>query len=237
MDRALHENREIFVNKQLLAIGAAVLLAVLGFAALFAYAKGADDRAFEGTERTTVLRVTQEVATKTPASELSASVEVVELPKAAVVPGAVTDLSEVEGLVTRGVLVPGDQLTAAKFAQTDDVKGDTAVPKGMQELSFLVEGQRIVGGSLVPGDTIGVLASYSGSTAMAVDGVLVLKVDAGVGDGQTAAGATVTVAVKTADATRIVNAMEFGKVWVTKQNDGTDTGGGGVITADEVLDR
>lgn len=237
MDRALHENREIFVNKQLLAIGAAVLLAVLGFAALFAYAKGADDRAFEGTERTTVLRVTQEVATKTPASELSASVEVVELPKAAVVPGAVTDLSEVEGLVTRGVLVPGDQLTAAKFAQTDDVKGDTAVPKGMQELSFLVEGQRIVGGALVPGDTIGVLASYSGSTAVAVDGVLVLKVDAGVGDGQTAAGATVTVAVKTADATKIVNAMEFGKLWVTKQNDGTDTGGGGAITADEVLDR
>lgn len=237
MDRALHENREIFVNKQLLAIGAAVLLAVLGFAALFAYAKGAEDRAFEGTERTTVLRVTQEVATKTPASELRAAVEAVELPKAAVVPGAVTDLSEVEGLVTRGVLVPGDQLTAAKFAQTDDVKGDTAVPKGMQELSFLVEGQRIVGGALVPGDTIGVLASYSGSTAVAVDKVLVLRVDAGVGDGQTAAGATVTVAVKTADATKIVNAMEFGKLWVTKQNDGTDTSGGGSISADEVLDR
>lgn len=237
MDRALHENREIFVNKQLLAIGAAVLLAVLGFAALFAYAKGADDRAFEGTERTTVLRVTQEVATKTPASELGAAVEAVELPKAAVVPGAVTDLSEVEGLVTRGVLVPGDQLTAAKFAQADDVKGDAAVPKGMQELSFLVEGQRIVGGALVPGDTIGVLASYSGSTAVAVDKVLVLKVDAGVGDGQSAAGATVTVAVKTADATKIVNAMEFGKVWVTKQNDDTDTGGGGVISSEEVLDR
>lgn len=237
MDRAFHENREIFVNKQLLAIGAAVLLAVLGFAALFAYAKGADDRAFEGTERTTVLRVTQEVATKTPASELSAAVEAVELPKAAVVPGAVTDLSEVEGLVTRGVLVPGDQLTAAKFAQTDDVKGDTAVPQGMQELSILLEGQRIIGGALVPGDTVGVLASYSGSTAMAVDGVLVLKVDAGVGDGQSTAGATVTMAVKTADATKIVNAMEFGKVWVTKQNEGTDTGGGGVITSDEVLDR
>lgn len=237
MDRALHENREIFVNKQLLAIGAAVLLAVLGFAALFAYAKGADDRAFEGTERTTVLRVTQEVATKTPASELSASVEAVELPKAAVVPGAVTDLSEVEGLVTRGVLVPGDQLTAAKFAQTDDVKGDTAVPKGMQELSFTLEGQRIVGGALVPGDTIGVVASYSGSTAVAVDGVLVLKVDASLGDGQSAAGGMLTVAVRTADATKIINGMEFGKLWLTKQNEDTDTDGGDVITSDEVLGR
>lgn len=225
------------MNKQLLAIGAAVLLAVLGFAALFAYAKGADDRAFEGTERTTVLQVTQEVATKTPASELSASVEAVELPKAAVVPGAVTDLSEVDGLVTRGVLVPGDQLTTAKFAQADDVKGDTAVPRGMQELSFALEGQRIVGGALVPGDTIGVVASYSGSTAMAVDGVLVLKVDAAVSDGQSAAGGMLTVAVKAADATKIVNAMEFGKVWVTKQNEDTDTDGGDVVTSEEVLGR
>ncbi|MGQ2912360.1 Flp pilus assembly protein CpaB [Aeromicrobium sp.] len=234
MDRALHENREIFVNKQLLAIGAAVLLAVLGFAALFAYAKGADDRAFEGTERTTVLRVKQEVATKTPSSELSASVEAVELPKAAVVPGAVTDLSELEGLVTRGVLVPGDQLTPAKFAQADDVKGDTAVPKGMQELSFLLEGQRIVGGALAPGDTIGVMASYAGRTANPINGVLVLKVDAGVGDGQTAAGATLTVAVKTLDAEKIVHAMEFGKVWLTKQNEDTDTGGGRTITDEDV---
>jgi pilus assembly protein CpaB len=222
------------VNKQLLAVGAAVLLAVLGFAALFAYAKGADDRAFEGTERTTVLRVTQEVATKTPASELAQSVESVDLPKAAVVPGAVTDLSELDGLVTRGVLVPGDQLTTAKFAQVDDVKGDTAVPKGMQELSVLLEGQRIVGGALAPGDKVGVLGSFEGRTNMSIDGVLVLKVDAGVGDGESAAGATVTVAVKTRDATKIVNAMEFGKVWLTKQPDGTDTRGGGTITAEEV---
>jgi pilus assembly protein CpaB len=225
----------MIVNKQRLAVGAAVLLAVLGIAALFAYAKGADDRAFEGTERTTVLRVTQEVATKTPASELSASVESVELPRAAVVPGAVTDLSEVEGLVTRGVLVPGDQLTTAKFAQADDVKGDTAVPKGMQELSFMLEGQRIVGGALAPGDTVGVMASYDGRTRDAVNGVLVLKVEAGLGDGQSAAGSTVTVAVRTLDAEKIVNAMEFGKVWLTKQNPDTDTDGGRVVDAEEVL--
>lgn len=223
------------MNKQRLAVGAAVLLAVLGFAALFAYAKGADDRAFEGTERTTVLRVTQEVATKTPASELSASVESVELPKAAVVPGAVTDLSEVEGLVTRGVLVPGDQLTTAKFAEADDVKGDTTVPKGMQELSFMLEGQRIVGGALAPGDVVGVMASYDGRTRDAVNGVLVLKVEAGLGDGQSAAGSTVTVAVRTLDAEKIVNAMEFGKVWLTKQNTDTDTDGGRVVDAEEVL--
>lgn len=225
------------MNKQRLAIGAAVLLAVLGFAALYAYAQGADDRAFEGTERTTVLRVTQEVPAKTPASELGASLEAVELPKAAVVPGAVTDLAELEGLVTRGVLVPGDQLTAAKFDEVDAVQGDTGVPKGMQELSILLEGQRLVAGALAPGDVVGVAASYTGTTAMAVDKVQVVKVDAGLGDGESAAGATVTVAVSTADAVKIVNAMEFGKVWLTKQNDDTDTDGGDAITSEEVLAR
>ncbi|WP_370187337.1 Flp pilus assembly protein CpaB [Aeromicrobium sp.] len=217
------------MNKQRLAIGAAVLLAVLGFAALVVYAQGADDRAFEGTERTTVLRVTQEVATKTPASELAKSVETVDLPKAAVVPGALTDLSDVEGEVTQGVLVPGDQLTAAKFASPDDVKGDTAVPKGMQELAIQLEGQRIVGGALAPGDLVGVMASYEGRTATAVNRVRVLAVSAGVGDAQVASGATVTVAVRTVDAEKIVNAMEFGKVWLTKQSADTDTGGGRTV--------
>jgi pilus assembly protein CpaB len=105
----------------------------------------------------------------------------------------------------------------------------------MQELSFMLEGQRIVGGALAPGDVVGVMASFDGRTSDAVNDVLVLKVDAGVGDGQSAAGATVTVAVRTLDAEKIVNAMEFGKVWLTKQNDDTDTRGGTVVDAEEVL--
>lgn len=211
------------MNKQLLAVLGAVVLALAGFGALYVYAQGADERAFEGTERVSVLRVTQEVPTKTPSSELGGSVEVVELPKAAVVPDAITDLADVEGQVTRGVLVPGDQLTAAKFAAADDVQGDTAVPKGMQEVSIALEGQRIVGGALAPGDKVGVMASYDGRTANPVNDVLVLQVNAGVGGGESAAGATVSVALRTADVQKLVNAMEFGTVWLTKQNDDTET--------------
>lgn len=222
------------MNKQRLVIGAAVLLAVLGFAALVVYAKGADDRAFEGTERTTVLRVTQEVATSTPASEVAQSVESVELPKAAVVPGALTDLADVEGEVTQGVLVPGDQLTAAKFAAADDVKGDTALPKGFQELAIQLEGQRVVGGALAAGDVVGVMTSYEGRTSNPANGVRVLKVAGGVGDTDVASGAVVTVAVKTLDAEKIVNAMEFGKVWLTRQDADTDTGGGRTVDSQVV---
>ena len=227
------------MNKQLLAIVGAVALALLGFLALISYARGADDRAFEGTELVTVLRVTAEVPVKTPASELGDSVETVDLPKAAVVEGAIDDLSEIDGLVTRGVLVPGDQLTAAKFDDTNKVKADTNLPKGMQELTVPLENPRIVGGTLVPGDKVGVMTSYTDGqdsvTANPINDLLVIRVNGGVGAAEgEAVSVMVTFAIKTLDAEKVVHAMEFGKVWLTKQNDDTDTGGGRTITKEDV---
>ncbi|WP_375000412.1 Flp pilus assembly protein CpaB [Aeromicrobium sp. CTD01-1L150] len=225
------------MNSRVLAIIGAVVLALLGALALFVYVQGAQDRAFEGTERVPVLQVTAEVAAKTPASELSGSVESVELPRAAVVDGAVTDLSEVDGLVTRGVLVPGDQLTTAKFAQADEVEGDAALPEGMQELAVPLSGARIVGGALAPGDEVGVFTSYPDSkvTSNPINNLLVLGVNTGlVAAEEGADGTQVTFAVETLDAERIVHAMEFGTVWLTKQNDETDTSGGRTITSKDV---
>lgn len=222
------------MNKQVLAVVGAVVLAALGFTALFVYAKGADDRALEGTELVSVLQVTQEVAAKTPAADLADSVATVQLPRAAVVADAVTDLSELDGLVTRGVLVPGDQLAATKFASEDDAEGDTSLPKGMQELSFQLEGQRVVGGALTPGDMVGVFASYPNVTANPINEVRVLRVAGGIADGAPEAAATVTVAVRTLDAEKIIHAMEFGKVWLTRQNADTDTDGGRTIEQKDV---
>ena len=89
------------MNKQLLAVIGALVLAGLGFAAVYAYAQGAESRAFEGTELVPVLRATTEVPTKTAAATLAESVETVELPRAAVVEGAITDLaSEIEDLLS-----------------------------------------------------------------------------------------------------------------------------------------
>lgn len=222
------------MNKQVAAVAGAVVLAVLGFWALWSYAQGADERAFEGTERVTVLRVTTQVETKTPAAELAEAVESVDLPKAAVVPDAISDLADVEGLVTRGVLVPGDQLSGAKFGPADDVEGESAVPEGLQELSFALEGQRIIGGSLLPGDRVGVYASYPRRTANPLNEVLVLRVDGGIGEGEASAGATVTVAVDSAGAKTIVHALEFGSVWLSKQNEATDVEPGATITEEDV---
>ncbi|KQY60273.1 hypothetical protein ASD11_12480 [Aeromicrobium sp. Root495] len=229
------------MNKQVLAIVGAAVLALLGFAAVVIYAKGADDRALEGTETVTVLRVTQEVPMKTPVEELGASVESAKVPKAAVVDGALTSLDSVAGQVTSTTLVPGDQITSLKFAESGKVKGDLTVPKGMQTLTIPLTSERWLGGTLKPGDKVGVMASYGsgngGVTGNPIKSLLVIKVaanevvDGGGGDNATS---QLTVAAKTLDAEKIVHALEFGKVWLTLQNADSDTDGGKTITQKDV---
>jgi pilus assembly protein CpaB len=222
------------VKKQLIAIGVAALLAILGVVALVKYASDADDRAFEGTELVAVVRATAAVPARTSLSDLSSSVETVKVPRAALVPGAITSLDDVSGQVTSVDLVAGDQLSTAKFAEDDQVKGAVDLPKGMQELTIPVSGARLVGGAVKVGDRVGVFSSYDGSTANPINGLLILKIDNGVAGAEDAGGTLITVAVRTLDAEKLVHTMEFGKIWLTKQNDDTDTKGGKTITSRDV---
>lgn len=222
------------MKKQYLIIGAAALLAILGIIALVAYANNADDRAFEGTELVTVVRATAEVPARTAVADLSDKVETTKVPKAALVPGALTSLDEVAGKVTSVALVPGDQLSTAKFGDPADVKADVTVPAGMQELTIPVDGARLVGGVIKTGDRVGVFSSYDGQTSNPINGLLILKVDNGVAGSDDATGTLVTVAVSTLDAEKLVHTLEFGKVWLTLQNDKTDTDGGKTITSKDV---
>lgn len=219
------------MKKQLIAVGVAAVLAVLGVVVLVKYANDADERAFEGTELVSVLRATADVPAGTSAGDLSSSVETVDVPRAAVVPGALTTLSDVDGLVTGVVLVPGDQLSTAKF--TEVVSGAVVVPDGKQELTIPVAGARFVGGVLAAGDTAGVFSSYDGVTANPINDLLILRVDGAVEGAQDAA-TLVTVAVDTLDAEKLIHTMEFGQIWLTKQTDATDTDGGRTLTQKDV---
>lgn len=222
------------MKKQIIIIGTAALLAVLGIVALVAYANNADDRAFEGTEMVKVVRATADVPAQTTAADLADKVEVAEVPRAALVPGALTSLDDIGDMVTSVALVPGDQLSTAKLAAPEDVKGGTTVPQGMQELTLPVAGARLAGGAVKAGDRVGVISSYSGVTSNPINGLLVLRVDTGVAGAEDTAGPLVTVAVNTLDAEKLVHTLEFGTIWLTLQNDDTDTGGGKTITQKDV---
>lgn len=222
------------MNKKVAAIVAAGVLALLGVVALVSYANNADNRALENVDLVEVLRVNEQIDPLASAADVQAKVAVVKIPKLAAVPGALTNLDAVAGQVTASVLVPGDQLTAAKFAKPDEAVGDIKLPKGMQELTIPLNGARIVGGALIAGDRVGVFVSYNGKTANPINQLLLLRVQGVLAEDGTAGEPMLTFAVPTFKAEQLVHAMEFGKVWLSKQNDDTDTKGGKTITDADV---
>lgn len=89
---------------------------------------------------------------------------------------------------------------------------------------------------LEAGDIVGVLTSFtvtgrngqpSNRTRLALSKVRVIDLDSGVtagaGEGAVTGGVQLTLAVTSAQAEKIANAAEFGKIWLTAQNDKTVT--------------
>lgn len=208
---------------------------------LLNYASGSNDRAFNGAKLQSVLQVNAPIAVNTKSEDLVSKVKTIKLPVSAIAEGAIKSLSEVAGLATTTDLEPGEQVLRSRFAKsgtTAPIKSKSALPVGMQELSISLDSARALAGSLNAGDLAGVIASYSttngdGVTRLILNRVPVLRVDDGV-VGAAGGAQTITLAVRTRDAGKIVNAIEFGKVWLTKQNAATQTGQGGLISRNGV---
>lgn len=141
---------------------AALLLAIVGSVLMFNYAQAADSRAQQGLEPVEVLVVQKAVTAGTPVSQLSESLKLTSLPRAAVPAEAVKSLSEFSGKVTAVALQPGEQLLAPRLVDPNALAtpGTVPVPAGMEEISLLLEPQRVIGGRLAAGDTVGVYLSY-----------------------------------------------------------------------------
>ena len=237
------------VIRRLIAALAALLLAGLGAALLLAYVGAADQRAMAGMETVPVLVVAKPVGKGTPAEKLTGLVTKKTLPAAAVAPGTVADVRSLSGRVATTDLLPGEQLLASRFvdpailADPNEIK----VPKGMQELSLALESQRILGGDLKPGATVGVFVSLlkdinrPAQTHLVLHKVLVTKVEAGVapttGDDKpqnTAAvpegSLMVTLALTAPNAEKVVFGAEHGKIWLSLEPANASVGGTRVLS-------
>lgn len=241
--------------RRLLAALAALLLAAVGAVVLVAYVRDADERALEGVESVEVLVVDEPVPAGTSGDDLEDSVRTTLVPAKTAVDGRVTDLAQLRGLVAEVDLQPGEQLLASRFVDPEQMQtpGTVPVPEGMEEVSVLLEPQRVVGGRLVAGDTVGVFVSvrYQDGTVAthAVQHfVLVTRVQgattAGEEGTQAAAGGTdpggatalmVTLAVVARDAEQIVFGQEHGTLWLSLEPEGTDVSGTQVWTGQNVF--
>ncbi|WP_458111589.1 Flp pilus assembly protein CpaB [Arthrobacter sp. R1-13] len=149
------------MKSRLLAGVAAVVLAIVGAVLMFSYAQGADQRAVQNLEPVDVLVVKQAIPAGTPVEAIKASVAVEQLPGASVTESSLKTLDGVTGKVAAVDLVPGEQLVAERLVAPEELKtfGSVEVPAGLQEVSFQLEPQRVVGGRLTPGDHVGVFIS------------------------------------------------------------------------------
>lgn len=151
------------MNRKVLGVIAAVLLATVGTFILIAWVKAAEDRALAGEAVVDVLVARENIAEGSAASSLLEKVEVEQVPAKVQADGSVADLAELEGKVAAVDLLPGEQLVKARFtdpkilAQQQEVQ----VPDGLQEVTIGLEPQRVVGGDLQPGDTVGVFMSFN----------------------------------------------------------------------------
>jgi pilus assembly protein CpaB len=149
------------VKSRLLAGTAAVVLALVGAMLVISYAQGADQRAVKNLEPMAVLVVKKAIPAGTPVDSMAASLTTEQLPAAAVTGSSLKSLESSKGKVAAVDLVPGEQLVAERLVAPEDVKtsGTVDVPEGLQEVSFQLGPDRVVGGRLAPGDHVGVFVN------------------------------------------------------------------------------
>ncbi|MDQ0677554.1 pilus assembly protein CpaB [Arthrobacter pascens] len=149
------------MKSRLVAGIAAIVLAIVGAMLVMSYAQGADQRAVKNLEPVAVLVVKTAIPAGTPVESMAASLATEQLPAAAVTDSSLKSLDASTGKVAAVDLVPGEQLVAERLIAPDELKtqGSVEVPAGLQEVSFQLEPDRVVGGRLAPGDHVGIFVS------------------------------------------------------------------------------
>jgi pilus assembly protein CpaB len=149
------------VNKKLVGVIAAVVMAIVGTGVLVLYVQGAEDRALEGEELVRVLTATAPIPAGTPAAQLEDLVTEEDVPVKVAPEGVISDLVSVSGLVTAIEMVPGEVLLANRFVEPGNVvnrPGSIDVPEGLLEVTLAMSQEQFIGGVPVPGNTIALIA-------------------------------------------------------------------------------
>jgi pilus assembly protein CpaB len=247
---------------------AALVVAIIGTVLLITYVQNADQRAMAGTETTEVFVVQKAIPAGTPASGLNDSVTKKPIQKSTLAEGTVANLADLGSKVTAVSLVPGEQLVSSRMVDADSFLGPSrvAVPDGMQEISIKLPIDRVVGGKVNAGDTVGIFVSLqegSGDAAAKSQGtqltfhkVLVTAAQfsngsaaqpdaAQQGQSQGSLNSSnsnqsdgtylITVARNSADAERLVYAIEFGKIYLSKEPAAATEGTAGVVDKTKVF--
>ncbi len=148
--------------RRAIGIIGAVAVAAVGTLLLVGYVRGAEDRALAGEEVAEVLVVDKPIAEGTPASALTPFVRTEKVPVKVQAEGAVADLATLAELVASTDLLPGEQLVSSRFVAAEALQEHDRIeaPADTLEVTISISPERALGGQLVPGDVVAVIASF-----------------------------------------------------------------------------
>jgi len=166
------------VGRRLALLIAAVLVAALGTALVFAYVKKADDRAIADQQPVSVLVAKTAVAPGTRVIDAAnaGAFERKEFPQAAVVPGALSSTDPVRDQVVLTTIFPGQQLLTGMFGATAASNASIAIPPGQIAASFSFGDPQRVAGFVQPGSNVVIFLTSSLNGGKSQTRVLLPKV-------------------------------------------------------------
>ena len=144
-------------KRRITGIVAALVLAIIGTAALAGYVQSAKDNAVADEALVDVYVVDKLVPKGAEPETIKSSVSIEHVPSRLKQSGAITDLDAVGSNVAATDLQPGDQLLAARLVPKDQVSEEVT---DKVQISTVLAAERAVGGSLQKGDLVGVYLSF-----------------------------------------------------------------------------
>ncbi|WP_426299037.1 Flp pilus assembly protein CpaB [Arthrobacter sp. R-11] len=245
---------------------AALVVAIIGTVMLLIYVQGADRRALANTETEEVYIVQKEIPAGTAVAKFGDSVVRKAVPRSAIAADSVKSLDDLGNKVSSIEFMPGEQVLASRMVDPGSQvgRGRVEVPTGLQEVTVKLDIERVVGGNIEAGDTVGVLLSFKPKddaapdmTQLAMHKVLVTAVQDASGtiaessteQDQSASKSSlksnknasargtylVTLARPATDIEKIVFAVEFGAVYLSKEPTDATQGNSGVMTLGKVI--
>ena len=145
------------MGRRTLLLIAALVGAALGTGLVFLYAQNAQNSAQEGQQLVEVLvaKAKIELGTTGSAASSAGSFETAKVPKANVVPGALSDAAPLASLVALVPIFPGQQIIGQQWGATAST-GGLAVPAGKIAISVQLGDPQRVAGFISPGSKIAI---------------------------------------------------------------------------------
>ncbi|MCJ7492451.1 MAG: Flp pilus assembly protein CpaB [Dehalococcoidia bacterium] len=143
----------------LLALLFAAVAAILAFVALNRGSDNKDEASAADTK--TVVVAARDIPARTDLE--SEMLKTIDVPVDSVLSDTYSDPSALVGQTTRYPLVENEQVTALKIGVTEDVKDQglsSVLPTGMRAFSITISEESSVGGLVLPGDLVDIIAIF-----------------------------------------------------------------------------